>query len=321
MTTKIPLVFEMETGDPDDFLTLLWLADHPRVRLKAVLVTPGGRDQCQLVRWGLDLCGQQDVPIGALHGSSWWETEQADKRRVSEWHYRTFNVDDTLRRYSPGTVHLGPELLRRVWLEGPLTVVCGSAPKNLAATTRQLTDEASGFVAAAVPPLRWIQQGGFAGDNLVAKPLEKFKGRLTCPSYNPGGAPKDTLMLLEHPSIIRRLFVSKNVCHGVIWDARLHQRVSLAAADPGHPPLRQGLMAMLRGFRACTEKGHSKAAHDLVAAAVALDEDVCRFSPEVGIYREHGDWGARPRPGTNAYISVGFHEKRFITAITEKAAA
>lgn len=30
------IVFEMETSDLDDFMTLLWLADHPDVELLAV---------------------------------------------------------------------------------------------------------------------------------------------------------------------------------------------------------------------------------------------------------------------------------------------
>ena len=34
------VVWDMETGDPDDFLTLLMLAGHPQVNLRAVTVTP-----------------------------------------------------------------------------------------------------------------------------------------------------------------------------------------------------------------------------------------------------------------------------------------
>ncbi len=43
------VIFEMETSDPDDFMTLLWLADHPEIELLAVLITPGSKDQCQLL--------------------------------------------------------------------------------------------------------------------------------------------------------------------------------------------------------------------------------------------------------------------------------
>ena len=45
----INVVWDMETSDPDDFLTLLLLIGHPRVNLKAVTVTPGTPDQIGLV--------------------------------------------------------------------------------------------------------------------------------------------------------------------------------------------------------------------------------------------------------------------------------
>lgn len=45
---RLRLVWNMGTGDPDDFLTLLWLADHPGVDLCAVTVTPGTRAQIGL---------------------------------------------------------------------------------------------------------------------------------------------------------------------------------------------------------------------------------------------------------------------------------
>jgi hypothetical protein len=33
--TRRPVLFEMEASDPDDFMTLLWLADHPGLELRA----------------------------------------------------------------------------------------------------------------------------------------------------------------------------------------------------------------------------------------------------------------------------------------------
>ena len=46
----IDVIWDMETGDPDDYLTLLLLLGHPRVRLKAVCVTPGSPEQVGLVK-------------------------------------------------------------------------------------------------------------------------------------------------------------------------------------------------------------------------------------------------------------------------------
>eukprot|EP00966_Prymnesium_polylepis_P224486 5192168-Prymnesium_polylepis.1 len=63
----VPVVFDMETQDPDDFLCLLFLASHPRVRLKAVTLVPGSPEQVGLVRWALGALGLDDdrVAVGA----------------------------------------------------------------------------------------------------------------------------------------------------------------------------------------------------------------------------------------------------------------
>lgn len=298
--TKV--VFEMETSDPDDFMTLLWLADHPEVELLAVLVTPGSLDQCQLVRWGLDLCGRHDVPIGSLHSQQWWASADGAKSRVSAFHYKVYG--DAILRHEVGEIALGPALLRAVLREHPsTTVVVGSAPKNLGAALR----EADADLSLA----RWVQQGGFAGDNLVARPLAKFAGRLTCPSYNPGGAPKDTLALLADARIAARRFVSKNVCHGVVWTRALHEQLDAATSGTR----RRGLATMIMALdRYLADKGTGKAMHDLVAAACVLDERVCEFA-EVEIYRARGEWGARALPGSSTSISIGFDERRFVALL------
>jgi hypothetical protein len=294
------VIFEMETSDPDDFMTLLWLADHPNVDLLAVLVTPGSRDQCQLVRWGLDHCGRTNVPIGALHGPQWWSTSDGQKPRVSGFHYKVYGAD--IHDHPLGEVAHGPALLAELLRDPTATVLVGSAPKNIG---KAFADD------SALTLDRWVQQGGFAGDNLVAEPLEKFRGRLTCPSFNPGGAPRDTLALLDSPRIGRRLFVSKNVCHGVVWTRELHA----ALLEHLSGPARTGLATMIAALdRYLLDKGVGKAMHDIVAAACVLDQRVCEFV-EVEIYRQKGEWGARAASGTNTWISVGFDEQRFLATL------
>ncbi|MFV8753021.1 nucleoside hydrolase [Nannocystaceae bacterium ST9] len=295
------VVFEMETSDPDDFMTLLWLADHPEVELLAVLVTPGSEDQCRLVRWGLDRCGRPDTPIAALHGPSWWASGDGSKPRVSGFHYKVYGED--IHAHPTGEVAKGPTLLAELLRTHPdVTVLVGSAPKTLGATLREHPE---------VTLARWVQQGGFAGDNLVARPLEKFAGRLTCPSFNPGGAPKDTLALLASPRIAERRFVAKNVCHGVIWTRELHEALDRLAPGERRP----GLATMIAALdRYLLDKGVGKAMHDVVAAACVLDERVCEFA-EVEIYREKGEWGARAAADTHTRISIGFDEARFLAVL------
>ena len=67
---KVQVCYDMETQDPDDFLCLLFLASHPRVRLKAVTLVPGSEQQIGLVRWALQQLGLSDVAIGAGYVNS-----------------------------------------------------------------------------------------------------------------------------------------------------------------------------------------------------------------------------------------------------------
>ncbi len=301
-----PIIFETETSDPDDFVTLLWLADHPGIDLRGVVVTPGSKDQCQLVRWGLDQCGRSDTRLGALHGPSWWDTRDGQKERVSGFHRKAFGSHAV--EYAAGDVECGPVMLADMLRDDEITMLVGAAPRNLG---RAFEDDPGLRLS------RWVQRGGFAGDNLVSNPLEKFKGRVTCPSFNLGGAPKQTLSLLGTPGVARRLFVSKNVCHRVIWTRDMEAAFKLRMSGAAKPT-RVGVAMMIRALRCyLAEASVGKAVHDLLAAACVVDECVCDFR-EVEIYREKGEWGAHAAAGTNTWISVGFHEDRFLDVLAQR---
>lgn len=300
----------METSDPDDFLTLLWLADHPGVDLRAALVTPGGRDQCQLVRWGLDRCGRKDVPVGAFHHPTWWASVEGQKQRVSTFHYKVYG--DEIKSYNPGEIIEGYCLLEAN-LSKDLTYLTGCAPKVLG----QALNLCPMFKLG-----RWVAQGFFAGDNVVPKEgrLEKFEGKVTCASFNPGGAPKEALALLASDRIGRRVLVSKNVCHGVVWTKEMHTKLAdlLYVRVIDHLKLvRHGLETMIYGLDCyLRDKGVGKAMHDIVAAVVALDESVVELK-EVNVYRERGEWGAQVKEGTQTWISVRINQDRFLEMIAE----
>src|SRR5690349_1437049 len=63
------VVFDMETRDPDDALTLCLLATHPGLSLIAVTVTPGTAQQIAVVREILDRL-ERIVPVGARDSAS-----------------------------------------------------------------------------------------------------------------------------------------------------------------------------------------------------------------------------------------------------------
>ena len=297
---RVPLIWDMETGDPDDFLTLLLLLDHPRVELLAVTITPGTADQVGLVRWALAQLGRQDVVVGA-------RDLESSKQAVSAWHYRAYGE----QRPSRDAERADEVLVRIAGARADATLLTGGPPKNLGAAMQ--------LAQARGAPLmlgRWVAQGGFAGEGVVPpeRQLPKFRGLTTCPSFNLNGAPKVVLAALAAPGIGARRFVSKNVCHGVIYDHAMHERFA-AARDR-----RRSIELVHRGMELyLREHAGGKAFHDPLAAACAIDESIGEWA-EVEIYRERGEWGSRLSPGSGAHgdtrgdtrIIVGYDHERFV---------
>ncbi|CAF4320499.1 unnamed protein product, partial [Rotaria magnacalcarata] len=65
--TRLQVVFDMETNDPDDFITLLFLLGHPMVNLKAITIVPGTPDQISFLRYVLGRFGRSDLPLGIFN--------------------------------------------------------------------------------------------------------------------------------------------------------------------------------------------------------------------------------------------------------------
>lgn len=211
----LDVVWDMETHDPDDFLTLLLLLGHPRVRLKAVTVTPGTPQQIGHVRRALSWF-DADIPVGA-------HDLDHPKECVSSWHARAYGSVAPSRDAEPGD-----EVLLRCCDEDT-TLITGGPLKNLG---RALQHE--GFRLG-----RLVAQGGFAGEGVVPPEhqLDKFKGMTTCPTYNLNGDPRAALAALADDRIGRRMFVSKNVCHGVVYDEAFHEMIGAHVDDS--PSLRR----------------------------------------------------------------------------------
>ena len=204
MSTKKSFVFDMETHDPDDYLTLLLLLGHPAVQLKAITVTPGSAYQVGLVRRTLKLFEKGDLPIGSYN-------IEHPKTCVSSWHEKVYG------EIVPDSDALpGGELLANICDEST-TLITGGPPKNLGAALQHDQFRLG----------RWVAQGGFAGEGVVPreKQLPKFKGMRTAPTFNLNGAPQQVLAALKDSRIEQRYFVSKNVCHRVIYDCEFHELI------------------------------------------------------------------------------------------------
>lgn len=265
-------LFDMETADPDDAFALALLATHPRSNLVGVTIHPGGPDQVGLVIHILDILGKYNVPIGIGEIKS-------NKARVSLFHY------DWLGQVPVGIPHgSATEVIRDVLKSHPNThLVTGAALTNIGKAARE--------VSPFFP--EWTCQGGFAGDNIVPPELrlEKFNGRLTCPTFNLNGDPNAALELLTGipPVIGIRRMVSKNVCHGIIWGPEFNEKIPSGA----HP----GLDLIKSGMKHYFERHpNGKALHDVVAAAAALSPSIGTWEKVVP-YRQKGEWGCRkPSP-------------------------
>ena len=274
----------METGDPDDYLTLLMLLDHPRANLKAVTVTPGSPHQIGIVRHALKLFNV-NIPVGAFN------IEQP-KVCVAGWHYKAFGQIAPSRDARPGH-----EVLME-HCDNDTTLLTGAPLKNLG---RALDD----------PDFRlgrWVAQGGFAGDNIIdeADRLPQFDGKITCPTYNFNGDPKSALKALASPNIKFKNLVSKNVCHGVFYDQEIHDAIGKV----------KDKRLSLQLIHKHADMG--KKLHDPLAAMVALNGHVANWAyGEVEVYRERGEWGSRRKSGTKTLIISSYNREVFINTLCE----
>lgn len=288
------VIWDMETSDPDDFLTLLLLLGHPRVRLQAVTVTPGTPEQIGLVRCALNLFGQ-DIPVGAYN-------LQHKKPCVSGWHYNAYGqIPPSLEAED------GPELLLSLCNE-QTTLITGGPLKNLGQCLRLVQQRNLHNFRLG----RLVAQGGFAGEGVVPaeKQLGKFKGRRTCPTFNFNGAPGAIVAVLASSHITKRVFVSKNVCHGVVYDQKLHASFQETKdACTSHALIWQGMDHYLRSHPG------GKLLHDPLAACCAIDESIGTWA-EVELYSEHGEWGARLLPDSHTWIITDYDHEKFLKILT-----
>ncbi len=292
MTNKISIAWDMETADPDDVFTLCMLSHHPQVNLRSVTVTPGSRHQIGLVKHILKLLNK-DIPVGA-------KNIEHPKECVSEFHYKW------LGKIAPAEADgIGSDILwdAHYGQANNFKIVCGASLGNL-------NDYANRYVV--IPEV--VIQGGFAGDNVVPPELvlPKFKGKITCPTFNLNGNIQAAKDVIASSKILKKTFVSKNVCHGIVYDQEMHERIK------PHRHNNPGLELLVKGMEFyLANKPDGKAFHDPLAACVAISSDCCEFK-EVEIYREKGEWGSRLKEGTNTFISIKCNRDRFEKVLVGK---
>ena len=205
VSSHIPIVMELETGDPDDILALLFILEHPRAQLKAIVMSPGSPDQIGLIKHLFTKYHHPDIPVGAFN-------LHHPKPTVSAWHYKTFGHFESSRDAVDGAAlileHCTPDT----------TMLCCGPMRNLGKAIQVAEEAHSDFALANV-----VIQGGFVGSNIVPQSvaLDKFKDKEMVPSWNLDAALQDTLRILRSPRCSQIRLVCAYVPHAPSPSAKL----------------------------------------------------------------------------------------------------
>jgi len=257
------ILLDTESGDPDDILVIAYLADKG---LSAITLNPGTPEQVGLVKAVLKELGL-NIPVGGTD-------VKREKSAVSDFYNKIY--DFKAEKFDVLNSELADEYLAK----GAKLLTCG-LPKNYRGKHIK----------------NWWAQGGFAGDSVMGdRPvLDKFKGLECVTSFN--FTDRRTIQnCIENSD--ERHFVSKNICHGVIYDKTRSSK---------NPVIKRIMDIYLK-------KHGQKAFHDLLAAWAMLNPDAMDWE-EVRIFYDTGKVGSIKEKGTNTFISVGYDADKFWSTI------
>jgi pyrimidine-specific ribonucleoside hydrolase len=286
---KMKLIVETDLGrDPDDFFALCYLIDAG-VDLQLITISPGDPDQVAVAKFLLKECGLEHVPVGVSNTTR-------DRASVGSIHV------ELLKKYGyPSRVRSdgsGQNLMRDIWLHErtrsqPLSEFFGCGPLDCIGPICEQN--------AYIPDKATIQGGYISYETLATLGIDppikvdKFIGKEFVPTFNLNGNKKAGLSFLKS-SIPEKRFVSKNVCHTIIYDKKVHDFVlSHKPKSRAGELLREGMDLYLQ------KNSEGKKFHDPSAA-------VCHLHPEIGLWEkgqlvyEKGMWGTKIQPPFNCKI-------------------
>ncbi|CAF1501212.1 unnamed protein product [Rotaria magnacalcarata] len=290
--TRLQVVFDMETNDPDDFITLLFLLGHPMVNLKAITIVPGTPDQISFLRYVLGRFGRSDLPLGIFNINA--------KPGLSKFHLKLYpNASIKESREALD----GSDVLLK-YCDEKTILICGGPLKNVAKAIQTGQFKLGRLVA----------QGGFAGDNIIPeeKRLSKFNGRITCPTFNLSADTKAAKLVLDYKGIKEKFFVSKNVCHGVLYTNDTHEQLEKIKDKS------QSLQEIYHAMSVYLNKPgkHEKAFHDPLTACCAIDLSIGQWK-DVQLYMDEKtkEWGSVINENPNVKIIVDYDHEKFLSTL------
>ena len=280
------LIVETDIGrDADDFFALCYLISSG-VDIKAITISPGDSDQVAVAKFILKEVGWEHIPVGVGKlGRNKSSAGGIHTKLLSKYKFPLIHKDDGY----------GPDIMRDIHKEhsdieffciGPLT----SFGKYLNGCNEEIK--------------RVTMQGGFCGYDLHGEDvpiLEKFRGKQTCSTFNLGGYIEGGKRLVSSDFVKERNFIGKNICHTIVYDAKVHEMVGkVTPKDRASELLREGMTMYLERHK------EGKKFHDPSAA-------VCMLHPEIAtwvkgkLYYEKGKWGTTlDNNGDNIAINIDY---------------
>jgi len=287
---RYDIIFDMETNDPDDFVTLLFLLGHPKVNLKCLTLVPGTPDQIGFIRFVLNRFNRGDLPLGVFNMQS--------KPALAKFHLN-FYPNESIGESTDAED--ASQLIYKYSNEKTI-LICGGPLKNVAKAV-----EIDGFQLG-----RLVAQGGFAGDNIVPKQkrLPKFDGRITCQTFNLCADLQAAQIVLNCQNIKEKYFVSKNVCHGVVYNRQTHSQLQHIYQHS------QSLTEIYRVMSIYLQKKQEKIFHDPLAACCAIDLSIGQWK-HVQLYLDDKtkQWGSRISDQPNVFIIIDYDQHKYISTL------
>ena len=238
------ILFDMETGDPDDLITLLLLLNNPEVNLLGITCYQGSPIQIGLINHVLKLANQTDIPVGG------WNP--IEPRELSPYYA------NTVGKWKPAFANLSTDQVFRDALQQypDITLLTGAPLTNVASFLK------------GIPHIKFpkvVTQGGYLGD-LVFEKLSKFKGRNAYRTYNLGNDLDAFTVVNNSPNIDSLTYVTKDLCHGFVYTKEIHEGIKF-----GQGAIPQLLKKCLGHY---ANSGKTKAMHDPLAMLMALYRDL-----------------------------------------------
>lgn len=235
------IIFDMETGDPDDLITLIMLLLNPDANLKAVTCYQGSPLQIGMIKHVLKIANK-DIPVGGWNPDEPSEISPFYQKVIGKWNYEK-------AEFTPVEVFQDNCTKDTYVLTGaPLT--------NLQFVLHKLRDlEISNMVT----------QGGYLG-SMVKETLPKFKDIKEIRTYNLSTDINAFSAVNTSIRIKQQTYVTKDLCHGFMYTPEIHSKIKF-----GNSPLEKLLQKCFEHYALA---GKSKAMHDPLAMLYMLYPEI-----------------------------------------------